>query len=225
MTALPDSSHFESLTDSEIVCRVLAGETSLFEQLMRRYNQRVYRTVRSILHGDRDAEDVMQQAYLNAYAHLARFEERSGFATWLTRIAVNEALARIRPRRLLFVEHGAEIALERVESPRPGPEENLLSAELKKAVESEVAALPATYRSVLILREIEGLTTSEAAACLGVSEELIKTRLHRARTILRDNLYRRAGLSFESLFTFGRERCDRLVTRVMREVRDGWEES
>jgi RNA polymerase sigma-70 factor (ECF subfamily) len=220
MTALPDSNPSGSLTDSEIVRRILGGEPALFEELMRRYNQRIYRTVRSIVAGDPDAEDVMQQAYLSAYTHLAQFEERASFPTWLTRIAVNEALARIRPRRLAMAVSQEERALERMESPRPGPEHNLLASELKNAVESEVAALPPSYRSVLVLREIEGLSTAEAAACLGVGEDVIKTRLHRARTILRDNLYRRAGLSFESLFTFGSERCDRLVKRVMSEMRD-----
>jgi RNA polymerase sigma-70 factor, ECF subfamily len=218
MTSIPHSTSSEGLTDSELVRQILAGEPSLFEVLMRRYNQRIYRTVRSFVPSESDTEDVMQQAYLNAFAHLRQFEERASFGTWLTRIAVNEALARIRPRSLVQ-EGDGEAILERLPSARFNPEEEVLSAELRKSVESEVAALPAAYRSVLMLREIEGLSTADAAACLGVNEDVIKTRLHRARTILRDHLYRRAGMSFESLFTFGHLRCDRLVASVMSEVR------
>lgn len=219
MTTVPDVKTGDSLSDHEIVRRVLAGESALFELIMRRYNQRVYRTVRSIVRDESEAEDVMQQAYVNAYAHLGQFEERATFVTWLTRIAINEALARIRPRALRLADDMDETIMDRLESPRPDPEQELLASELKNVVESEIAALPASYRSVLMLREVEGLSTAETAECLGVNEDLIKTRLHRARTILRDNLYRRAGLTFESLFTFGQSRCDRIVAEVMERIR------
>lgn len=204
------------LSDEDVVRRVVAGETELFEILMRRYNQRVYRVVRAIVRNDDEAEDVMQQAYVNAYEHLRQFAGDAKFSTWLTRIAINEALARVRKRGLRVVEDETEIM--EIESNEPDPEQLAAAAELRTVVESEIASLPDSYRTVLMLREIEGLSTTETAQCLDVNEDVVKTRLHRARTILRDNLYRRAGLTFDRLFTFGNARCDRVVARVFERI-------
>lgn len=217
MTALPDLQLRDSLTDAEIVRRVVEGESALFELIMRRYNQRIYRAVRAIVRDESEAEDVMQQAYVNAYLHLAQFAERSSFATWLTRIAINEALARVRPRALRVVDDLGD-AMEEMESKAPNPEEAAVASEIREVVEKEIASLPEGYRSVLMLREIEGLSTAETAECLGTSEDVVKTRLHRARTMLRDNIYKRAGLAFEGLFTFGQSRCDRVVGAVMSRI-------
>lgn len=213
MTAIPDSLSRDALTDAEIVRRVVAGETSLFELIMRRYNQRVYRAVRAIVRDESEAEDVMQQAYVNAYTHLRQFEERSAFPTWLTRIAINEALARIRPRGLHMVP---DDEVPEVESPSPNPEEAAMTSEIKEVMESEIAALPESYRSVFMLREVEGLSTIETAECLNLSEDVVKTRLHRARMMLRENIYKRAN--FGSTFTFGQSRCDRIVAAVMARI-------
>ncbi len=213
MTAIPETSLGDTLTDAEIVRRVLAGETSLFELIMRRYNQRVYRSVRAIVRDESEAEDVMQQAYVNAFAHLGQFAERSAFSTWLTRIAINEALARLRPRALQLVD---DDALPELESPSPNPEEAAMTSEIKEVVESEISALPESYRAVFMLREVEGLSTLETAECLGVSEDVVKTRLHRARAMLREKIYRRT--SFGSVFTFGQSRCDRIVVNVMARI-------
>ena len=213
MTAIPEPSSRDPLTDAEIVRRVLAGETSLFELIMRRYNQRVYRAVRAIVRDESEAEDVMQQAYVNAFSHLGQFAERSAFSTWLTRIAINEALARIRPRALQLV---SDEVMSEIESPSPNPEEAAMTSEIKEVVESEISALPDSYRSVFMLREVEGLSTIETAECLGLSEDVVKTRLHRARAMLREKIYRRA--SFGSVFTFGQSRCDRVVAGVMERV-------
>jgi RNA polymerase sigma-70 factor (ECF subfamily) len=108
--------------------------------------------------------------------------------------------------------------LTEIHSPLPDPEQQAVTSELRGVLESEMAALPETYRLVLMLREVEGLSTAEAAGCLGVSEDVIKTRLHRARTMLRDNLFRRAGVTFEDLYTFGNSRCDRVVAAVMAKI-------
>src|SRR6266566_4902474 len=213
MTAIPETSLGDTLTDAEIVRRVLAGETSLFELIMRRYNQRVYRSVRAIAADESEAEDVMHQAYENAFAHLGQFAERSAFSTWLTRIAINEALARLRPRALQLVD---DDALPELESPSPNPEEAAMTSEIKEVVESEISALPESYRSVFMLREVEGLSTLETAECLGVSEDVVKTRLHRSRAMLREKIYSRT--SFGSVFTFGQSRCDRVVVGVMARV-------
>ena len=202
----------EQLTDEEIVARVAAGDDALFEILTRRYNQRIYRVVRAVLRADEDVEDVMQQAYLNAYLHLQQFAGRARFSTWLTRIAVNEALARRGKRG--FGEQD-ETMIQLVESTAPDPEQEMVASELRDLMQREVASLPDSYRVVMVMRDVEGLSTAETAACLDVSEDLVKTRLKRARAMLRDNLYRRAGVTLDSLFTFGNARCDRVVAGVM----------
>lgn len=203
-----------TLADDEIVRRVVDGERDLFELLVRRYNQRVYRAVRAVLRSADDAEDVMQQAYVSAYRALHQFEGRSHFATWLTKIALREAAARNRK-----TAPSQEDAMNDLPEPGPDPETRAVAADLMQHVEAEVAALPETYRSVLLLREVEGLSTEETAACLDLSIDVVKTRLHRARAMLRDALYRRAGIGMQTMFTFGSERCDRMVARVMEEVR------
>lgn len=218
MTAVPILESDDSLSDSDVIRRVVAGETALFELLMRRHNQRIFRTVRAIVRDEHEAEDVMQQAYINAYTHLRDFEERATFATWMTRIAMNEAFARVRPRALRVANDMDEKAIEQIRSADPDPEQQLAAAELQRLVETAIASLPETYRIVLMMREVEGLDTKEVAECLEVSEDVVKTRLYRAREILRDNVYRRAGLTFNSLFTFGQSRCDRTVAAVMEKI-------
>jgi RNA polymerase sigma-70 factor (ECF subfamily) len=219
----PEGAACHELTDEEVVRRVVGGEVELFELLMRRYNQRVFRAVRAMLPNAEDAEDVMQQAYVAAYRHLQQFEGRSSFATWLTRIALREAGARNRTRnsRLRVVQQSTEGAtMNDFPEPGPDPESRAVTSELMQHVEAEMAALPETYRAVLLLREVEGLSTDETAACLDVSADVVKTRLHRARTMLCDALYARAGVTLRSTFTFGAHRCDRLVARVMQELRE-----
>ena len=210
------SSPLEPLSDEELARRVAAGEGALFEILMRRHNQSVYRAVRAVLRNDDDAEDVMQQAYLNAYRALGQFAGTARFSTWLTRIAVNEALARRRKRWPMQTENELEITL--VESTAPDPEAEAANAELREVMEREVAALPDPFRAVVVLRDIEGLSTAETAESLGISEDLVKTRLHRAHLALRDRLYERAGVTLTSLFAFGNARCDRVVDAVMRSL-------
>jgi RNA polymerase sigma-70 factor, ECF subfamily len=174
--------------DTEIVQRVLAGETALFELLIRRYSQRIYRTMRAILNTD-DVDDAMQQAFISAYTHLGQFAGRASFATWLTRIAINEARARLRPaRRGWPAEQPEDDVLEAVRSEQPNPEEQLIGRELQNAVNEGIDSLPESYRTVLQLRQMDGLTTAAVAARLGVHNDVVKTRLYRARRIVRDNL-------------------------------------
>jgi RNA polymerase sigma-70 factor (ECF subfamily) len=211
----------EQLSDEEVVARIVSGDRALFEILMRRHNQRIYRAVRAVLpfvHGDEDAEDVMQEAYLSAFQHLHQFEGRAKFSTWLTRIAVNSALARRARQRGSSMNDGDDDSLQALESIAPDPEQEALATELREVMEREVAALPDSFRSTFVLREVEGLSTTETAEVLGISEDLVKTRLHRARTTLRDRLYRRAGVTLDSLFSFGTTRCDRVVAAVMAQL-------
>ena len=201
-----------SLTDEEVVARVRAGDTQMFEILMRRYNQRLYRAARAILQSDADAEDAVQQAYLSAYRHLAQFEGLAKFSTWLTRIAVYAALAKRRRRRGKFVGSADEQPVERVASATPDPERQAYVAQLGTLLEAAVAALPDGYRSVFVLREVDGLNTAETAQQLRLSEATVKTRLHRAKGLLQRKLNEVVPAT---AFGFDGERCDRLVVAVM----------
>src|SRR5919198_2360394 len=203
------------MTDAEIVERVRAGETSLFEILMRRHNQRIYRVARAVVRDENDAEDVMQQAYLNSFMHLNQFQDRSQFSTWLTRIALHEALAR---RRKWRPDESPEEVMETLTSPQPDPERQAYAAELKGLLEAAVDSLPESYRLGFMLREIEGLSTSETAKGVELGDEAVKTRLHRARAMVRGAIAERIGASSAQAFAFPATRCDRLVGVVMAEI-------
>jgi RNA polymerase sigma-70 factor (ECF subfamily) len=197
-----------ALTDEEVVVRVRAGDTQLFEVLMRRYNQRLYRAVRAILQNDADAEDAVQQAYLNAYGHLDQFEGRARFSTWLTRIAVYEALSRRRRARDKPLGSSDDEQSGRAVSAAPDPERETYAGELNTLLESALDTLPHGYRSVFMLREIDGLNTAETARQLRVSEGTVKTRLHRARDLLQRKLH---DVTPAEAFRFDGRRCDRMV--------------
>jgi RNA polymerase sigma-70 factor (ECF subfamily) len=208
------------LSDEAIVSRVIQGQTALFEVLMRRHNERIYRAARAILRDDSQAEDVMQQAYVNAYAHLRQFDGRAAFATWLTRIAVNEAIARAKKQgRYAPIESEAEVS-ETVapEGISPDPEQLAFARELGALLEAAVDDLPDGCREVFVLREIEGMSTSETAGALGVSDDVVKTRLSRAKATLRRDLLERAGLSAPYTFPFHQTRCDRVVAAVFARI-------
>jgi RNA polymerase sigma-70 factor (ECF subfamily) len=208
---------WDEQSDEGIVQAVLDGNTALFELLMRRYNERLYRTARAITRDDREAEDVMQQAYVNAFTHLRQFKGHAQFSTWLTRIAINESLARVRRRGRYepFEEDPAEEdAGVRMRS-SPDPERQAFAGELRDLLEWAIDALPPGAREVFMLRDVEGLNTADTAESLGVSEDVVKTRLSRARTALRRCLLERAGATAPDVFRFYRPRCDRLVAQVL----------
>jgi RNA polymerase sigma-70 factor (ECF subfamily) len=213
-----------SLSDAEVVDRIRAGDTALFEILMRRHNQRVYRVARAIVKDEAEAEDVMQQAYINAFMHLDQFEQRSQFATWLTRITVYEALARNRKRRpeKSLRDHETEndeSSMRSLVSPDADPERQAYVGELSRLLEDAVDALPEMYRTVFMLRDIEGLSTTETAEGLELGEEAVKTRLHRARAIVRRSITDRLGPAAREAFQFPAARCDRVVAAVLTETR------
>jgi len=212
---------WQGLDDEDIAARVLEGQTALFEVLMRRHNERIYRAARAILRDEDEAEDVMQQAYVNAYANLRQFDRRARFSTWLTRIAVNEALARVRRRgRYEALDENVLPAQETpMKTQRPSdPERQAFTKELGSLLEAAVDTLPDGNREVFVLRDIEGLSTTETAECLGVSDDVVKTRLSRARAALRRDLFERAGLAASNAFTFQRPRCDRVVAAVLARI-------
>ena len=207
-------------TDEDVVQLVLAGNTALFELLMRRHNERLYRAARAITRDDREAEDVMQQAYVNAYANLRQFNGQSRFATWLTRIAINEALARVRRSGKYepFDEGFPNTETLMPWNPAPNPERQAFTGELRELLEWAIDGLPDGAREVFVLREVEGLSTAETAASLDVSEDVIKTRLSRARAALRRSLLERTGATAPEAFRFYRPRCDRVVSQVLARI-------
>lgn len=207
----------ESWTDQQVIDRVLAGDIALYEIIMRRYNQRLYRVARSILHDDAEAEDVIQDAYVRAYQHLDQFAGRSAFSTWLTRIAVHEALRRLPGRRRTIPMDEINLEGEDPMSPvetSPDPEQTASRSELGRLLEDAVLALPSHFRSVVMLRDIEEMSTAETAEALDLTEENVKIRLHRGHALMRNQLSQRVGAQGKNAFPFMGERCDRVVTRV-----------
>jgi RNA polymerase sigma-70 factor (ECF subfamily) len=210
-----------TLSDEEVVERVLAGDSSLFEILMRRYNQRIFRVARGILADDAEAEDVMQEAYVRAFRELSNFRGEARFPTWLTRIACHEALARARKRqRLVSI---AAVAGDTGGPPEPpsealGPERELENRELQSVLRQAVEILPDPLRAVFCLREIEGLSTEETAEALGLTVENVRVRLHRAKRSLRQALDERIGREVRRLYLFDGARCDRVVEAVFARI-------
>jgi RNA polymerase sigma-70 factor (ECF subfamily) len=205
-----------TLTDEEIVARVRAGEGQLFELVMRRHNRRIYRTARSIVRDDAEAEDVMQDAYVRAYSHLNEFEGRARFATWLTRIAVHEALARLRRRRRL---QPLDVETQETESmstsQRSSPEQSASDSEIRAVLEKAIDGLSDEFRAVFVLRAVEGLSGSETAECLGIPEETVKTRLFRARARLQEAVLETLEPAVPDAYDFHLSRCDRVVSAVL----------
>jgi RNA polymerase sigma-70 factor, ECF subfamily len=184
-------------SDEDLVLKILQGEVLLFEIIMRRHSQRLYRVARGILRNRWEAEDVMQAAYVRAYQHLAQFAGRAKFSTWLTRIAVHESLNRLEERtRVRYIEEmsGPESpASDIVRSQDPTPEQSVCSREHARMLQRAVQALPPKYRVVVMMRDLEEMSVAETAACLDITEENVKVRLHRARAMLRSALYARVN--------------------------------
>lgn len=206
--------------DEVVIGRVLAGEVELYAVIMRRYNRRLFRVVRAIVRVDEDAEDVMQHAYMHGYEHLAKFRGESSFATWLTRIAVHEALRRVRiGRRSAFLEDEVGDEDELMATDERTVEHLTADGELRKALERAIDGLPPAFRTVFMLRAVEEMSTADAALALGIPEDTVKTRLYRARGLLQSALAERVDASTRDAFSFERPRCDRLVEAVLDRLR------
>lgn len=207
----------EPLTDQELVRRVVDGDTPVFELLVRRHNQRLFRLARSVLRRDGDAEEVVQETWLRAFVNLPRFEGRSSVVTWLSRIAYHEALRRRRLDLRLRPAEGVDLdaipaGLPAADAFPPGPED------LRSALARAVDSLPDGMRSLVMLRLVEGLSTRETARSLRLSESNVKVGLHRARALLRVALDGRAESGFRTAFAFASHRCDRIVASVFQRL-------
>jgi RNA polymerase sigma-70 factor (ECF subfamily) len=207
-----------SLSDEDIVARVLSGEARMFEALMRRHNSRVYRAARAILGDDHESEDVMQDAYVRAYEHLGEFRGHARFSTWLLRIAVHEALARARRGRRFDPIESHVDQLEQDARSGATPEQQASDREMGRMLDSAIDVLPPEFRSVFVLRIVEGLSGAETAECLGIAEETVKTRLHRARARLQHVLEAELEQAASGVFAFHLARCDRVVFAVLQRI-------
>ena len=213
--SMPDGA--EPMPDPAVVARVLAGEPRLFELLMRRYNRRLFRVARGIVRSDGEAEDVVQQSWLRAYAGLAQFEGRSLVSTWLTRICVHEALARTRKSaRLQPLDDEEDVIM-----PTGTPEQRASDAELRRALEEAIDELPEGLRVVFVMRSVEGLSVEETAEALGIEQATVKTRAFRARAQLQQRLAERFDAVATGAFDFQGARCDRIVAFVLERIGSG----
>jgi RNA polymerase sigma-70 factor, ECF subfamily len=206
-------------SDESIVARVVAGDTAAFELLMRRHNRRVFRAARAILRNDDEAEDTMQEAYVSAFTHLCDFGGRSRFSTWLTRIAVYEALRRLRRGKRMTSLEEAETNEHEPMAATPSPEAAASDVELRPLLEAAVDALPVAFRAVFVMRAVEEMSVDETAEALDIPAETVRTRLHRARSLLRETLAEKVESAAPSAFDFHLSRCDRVVAAVFARIR------
>jgi RNA polymerase sigma-70 factor (ECF subfamily) len=226
MTPLAAIAPAAAPSDVELVQRAAAGDMAAFETMMRKHNRMLFRAARSILRSDVEAEDALQEAYLQAYQSLHRFRGDAQLSTWLTRIVINEALGRLRRHRRegRLMDHDNVVDLDQTlqtDSARAetdDPEASAMRGELRKLLESRIDHLPAAFRTVFVLRAIEELSVEETAACLGIAEATVRSRFFRARSLLRESLEHTFDLALQGSFAFAGARCDRVVAAVLKRL-------
>lgn len=201
--------------DAALALQIAGGNAGALEQMMRTHNRRLFRVARSILQDDADAEDALQEGYIRAYRNMASFRGEASLSTWLTRIIVNQALEGRRRRSHIPQSEGDIEELAGAMESGETPESLTMRAQLRRLIEASIDGLPETYRTVFILRAVEGSSVEETAASLGISEANVKTRFLRARALLRDSVGHRLGPVLDNVFAFDGRRCDRIVARVL----------
>jgi RNA polymerase sigma-70 factor (ECF subfamily) len=211
-------------TDTELVTLVRDGQGPAFQEIMRRYNQRLYRVARAIMRDEAEAEDVVQEAYVRAFAALGDFRGDCGLPTWLTRIVMNEALGRMRQRRPTDSLEALDRAIEQGDTrvimfpgvqANSSPEADAARAEVRRLLEAAIDELPESFRLVFMMRDVEEMSIEETATGLAIRPETVKTRLHRARKLLRNNLKARLSTVLTDTFPFQGARCARITSAVM----------
>jgi RNA polymerase sigma-70 factor (ECF subfamily) len=223
MTALPQAAELpQTTTDLELSSAIARGDKQAMQRLMRLNNRTLFRTARAILRDDAEAEDAVQDAYIQAYRSIASFRGNARLSTWLVRIVANEALARRRKqaRRAVVVpiRGGMDeqaIDAETVMRNEDGPESQAQRSELRRLLEQKIDELPDAYRAVFMLRALEQLSVEDTAAALGIPEATVRTRFFRARSQLREALSQEIDIALDDAFSFLGERCDRIVARVL----------
>ena len=224
---MPSSTRLNALDDATLVDRIGRGDHGAFEALMRQHNGKLFRIARSILRDDAEAEDALQDAYLDAYRHIGDFRGGSQLATWLTRIVINQALMRVRRQKrdpvvVPFGDHDAmpspqptgEVADRHAESPPI----TTLRSEIRRLIERRIDELPVAFRTVFVMRDVEDMSVQETAECLAIPAATVRTRLFRARALLRERLSRDLDTASIDVFSFAGDRCDRIVAAVLAHV-------
>lgn len=210
----------DTISENEIIRRVLTGEKDLYAILVRRYNQRLYRVGMSIINDDVEVEDAMQGAYIKAYENLEKFAFKSSFSTWLTRILINESLLRIKKRKQ-FLNLNDDMIENEMHQQSPGvsqtPLMKIVNTELKAALETAIRQLPEKYRTVFVMREIEDMNVAETQECLDLTEVNVKVRLNRAKVMLQKSLS--AFYKKEDLLHFHLSRCNKITEYVMTQIK------
>lgn len=214
-TVESDTKSVTVATDDELVKQVLDGHVDAFELIMRRYNQRLYRIARSILRDESEAMDVVQETYVKVYYQLQQFRGPDGFASWISRIAKNEALTRLRKLKFLeFTVDDPDSTLYNLTSPAPEPLDALANRQLGNLIEKAIEQLPIEYRSVYVMRAIQQLNTKETAESLDISEDMVKTRYLRAKRSLQQIFEAHLNNAKMELYEFAGMRCDAIVKAV-----------
>lgn len=210
-----------SVPEAELVSRAAGGDGLAFEAIMRRHNQLLFRTARSIMRSDAEAEDVVQEAYLRAWRALATWRAESKLATWLVRITTNEALGRLRRKsaeiislEAAMMSHEPETRAALTDEPERGPEQSAMRAQMRKLMEARIDLLPETFRTVFMLRAVEEMSVEDVAEALDIPEATVRTRFFRARSLLREGLAQEVDSSLGEAFAFDGARCDCIVAGV-----------
>ncbi|HEU4353384.1 MAG TPA: RNA polymerase sigma factor [Burkholderiales bacterium] len=204
----------ERPADNDLIARILSGNMRALEALMRAHNRTLYRTARAILRDDAEAEDAVQEAYLQAYRMLGSFRGESKLSTWLIRITANEALMR-RRRNARQAMPPADVEPDDLASAEPGPDAIAQRRATRRLLETHIDALPDPYRAVFVLRAVEELSVAETAAALGIPEATVRTRYFRARGLLRESMAGAVDSPPVEAFAFAGTRCDRIVRKVL----------
>jgi RNA polymerase sigma-70 factor (ECF subfamily) len=221
---IPKTTVPADIGDRDLAMRIEQGDQDAFALLMRRYNQRLFRTARSILRNYTEAEDAVQEAYLLAYSSIAQFRADATLATWLTRVVINVALGQLRKtarRSNIAFLHGAADAHNDSEdadmhaSRLETPEDGVMRAQARALLESSIEALPEAFRTVFVLRAVEEMSSEEVGQCLDIPEATVRSRFFRARSQLRASLLRHADFALEEAYAFDGARCDRIVAAVL----------
>ena len=225
-----NASAVPAVPDTELASRIALRDQAAFETLMRRYNGKLFRIARAIVKDDAEAEDVLQDAYLDAYKQIGEFRGDAQLSTWQTRIVINQALMRLRKQKRERVvvpfrsgtdrngergPHESEVVDHRAESPTDAS----MRAEARRMLECRIDELPIAFRTVFVMREIEDMTVEETAACLSIPPSTVRTRLFRARALLRESLARDLDAATVEVFGFAGARCDRIVDKTLSRLR------
>jgi RNA polymerase sigma-70 factor (ECF subfamily) len=216
----------EALSDAELVRLALQRDGEAFRTIMQRHNRRLYRVARSVMHDDSEAEDVVQEAYVLAFGNLAKFRAESSLATWLTRITLNEALGRLRRRRPTVdwsildspQGNGAQVIPFPTMIANEDPERMAAQHEIRRLIEQAIDELPEIFRVVFVMREVEDMSIEETSDFLGLRPETVKTRLHRARKLLRQALDEKLAPALTDVFPFAGARCQRITDEVLKRL-------